>query len=188
MPSSINLIGFQKEIAVHRCQSAFKAVFVHFYHPMVGFSRSITGSEEVAKEIFSDVMLKIWKLGLSLESITNLKSYLYTAIKNESLNHLARAKRVKMVSLNDIPLNHLPIGNADHDLIVKELNHAMHLSIKALPTKCQLVFKLIREDRLSYKEVAEALDISVNTVEGHMTNALAKLKKAIQFFLKPSQN
>ena len=155
---------------------------------MVGFSRSITGSEEVAKEIFSDIMLKIWNLGPSLESIANLQSYLYTAIKNESLNHLARANRVKMVDLDKVSVIHLPIRNENDDLLFKELNHAMHLSIKALPTKCQLVFKLIREDRLSYKEVAETLDISVNTVEGHMTTALAKLKKALQIFLKPSQN
>lgn len=186
--TSSHIFRLQKEVALYRNQAAFKELFLFFYQPMVKFSRSITSSEESAKEIYADIMVKIWSSGASLDSISNLKSYLYRAVKNESLNLLAQERRVKKVDLDKVSIHLLPISNTEDELLFKELNNCLNSSIKALPPKCQMVFKLIREDRLSYKEVAEILEISVNTVEGHMSTALAKLKKSLEIFLKPSQN
>ena len=56
-----------------------------------------------------------------------------------------------------------------------ELHHSIILAVKKLPPKCQMVYKLIREEGFTYKEVAQLLDISSNTVDRHLNNALHKL-------------
>ena len=63
--------------------------------------------------------------------------------------------------------------------MIKQLNEI----IDQLPPRCKLIFKLIKEDELSYKEVAELLHISVKTVENQMTLAFKKLGTAMHFLL-----
>ena len=53
------------------------------------------------------------------------------------------------------------------------------MAIDSLPAKCKMAFKLVREDRLKYKEVAAILDISVKTLEAHLANAVRKLRETL---------
>ena len=55
--------------------------------------------------------------------------------------------------------------------------------IRGLPPKCQMVYKLVREDGLSYREVSVIMNISENTVDRHLNNALHKLIKAVKLYL-----
>lgn len=67
----------------------------------------------------------------------------------------------------------------EDDLISKEAVSEINEAINDLPEKIKIVFKLIREDNLKYKEVAEILGISVKTVESHMTTAVRKLRETL---------
>ena len=60
-------------------------------------------------------------------------------------------------------------------LITAELKLALEESINQLPPRAKMVFKLIKEDGLSYKDVASILDISVKTVDAHLVTALKKI-------------
>ena len=53
------------------------------------------------------------------------------------------------------------------------------MEIESLPAKCKMAFKLVREDRLKYKEEAAILDISVKTLEAHLANAVRKLRETL---------
>jgi RNA polymerase sigma-70 factor (ECF subfamily) len=66
-------------------------------------------------------------------------------------------------------------------MVTAEMLRRIQQAIQQLPPKCQLIFKLIKEDELHYKEVAELLGLSVKTVENQMTIALRKLDKSIGF-------
>jgi RNA polymerase sigma factor (sigma-70 family) len=73
-------------------------------------------------------------------------------------------------------------------LITAEMQKRIMAAIQQLPPKCQLIFKLIREDGLKYKEVAELLNLSLKTIENQMTIALKKISESIRFDLSKTLN
>ena len=68
--------------------------------------------------------------------------------------------------------------------IYSEVTQRVNKVVSSLPTKCQMVFRLIKEEGLSYKEVSKVLEISQNTIETHMRIALRKIRMDLQHFLK----
>ena len=88
--------------------------------------------------------------------------------------------------MEQIELNELSIDLFIHtettpedDLISKERINRLNKAIDSLPNKCKIAFKLVREDKLKYKEVAAILDISVKTVEAHLASAIKKLRESL---------
>lgn len=186
--SSIDIIQLQRNIAVNRDAKAYGILFSHFHTPLIRFASSIIKSKEGAEEVYSDVMLKLWDLGVALNNIDNLKVYLYISVKNASLNYLARYHKVNTVDIDSVDITLYATDMPSDNLLHAEFKRSMALAVKSLPAKAQLVFKLIREDGFSYKHTAEILNISVFTVEGHMTAALKKLKASLSMYLHPSHN
>lgn len=187
--ATIDIIQLQRNVAIDRDQKAYQALFLHYYKPLIRFAYTMVGSKEAAEEIYSTVFMKLWDLGNALNNIDQLTVYLYISIKNASLNYLSKHYRVKTVDIDSIDLDLAAEQDSPETwLLESELRRTIALAIKALPAKCQLVYKLIREDGFTYKQVAEILDISVNTVEGHMTAALKKLAVSLRPYLHPDKN
>ncbi|MFI5140695.1 MAG: sigma-70 family RNA polymerase sigma factor, partial [Sphingobacteriales bacterium] len=105
--------------------------------------------------------------------------YCYTSVKNKSLTYILRPQ-VKNINIIDIDIEIIDSSATGEDqLICEDLAKIVNSSLSKLPEQCKLVFKLLREDGLKYREVAELLDISVKTVEYHMGNALKRLTQDI---------
>lgn len=185
IPSKEHLIHLQYKIAVNRNEKAYKELFLHFHQPLIAFSFLITKSKEASEEIFSDVFMKIWSMGAELNNIEHLKVYLYKCMKNASLNYLAKSSRRAIIDIDSLPFDNLKNETTPENLLThQELKESLSKAISSLPLKCGMVFKLIKEENLSYKQVAEILSISVNTIEGHMTTALKKISYSLQRYNK----
>ncbi|GAA0535654.1 RNA polymerase sigma-70 factor [Chitinophaga japonensis] len=184
----IDIIQLQRNVATARDIESYGKLFRHFHRPLTRFAAAIVKSNESAEEIYSDIMLKIWELGPALNNIENLQVYLFISVKHASLNYIAKYYKVNTIDIESIDLN-LPYEmDPEQTFLQAELQRKIALAVKALPNKCQLVYKLIKEDGCSYREVAEILHISINTVEGHMTTALKKISQALRFYLHPHNN
>jgi len=184
----IYIVQLQHGVAIARDQEAYKTLFKYFHKPLIRFGASIVKSKEAAEEIYSDLMLKVWDLGPALIDIDNLKIYLFISVKNASLNYLAKYYKLKTVDLETIHLELPHIETPEEDLLSSEFQKYLAQAIKSLPAKSQLVFKLIKEEGFSYKQVADILEISVNTVEGHMSTALKKLSASLTTYLRSGNN
>lgn len=146
------------------------------------FAVSLVRSQELAEEIVEDVFVKLWYNRQQILSIDNLTVYLYVAVKNQSLNALARkAKDLITASYDqlDITLTHTA-SNPHDQLVSSEMMLRMQEVVDALPPRCKMIFKLIREDGLSYKEVASVLNISVNTIDAQMAIAVKRIAAALE--------
>ena len=185
MIKNVNIKDLQIQVAIQRDETSYKNLFMLFYKPLFQFANCLTKEPEVAEEIVSDVMMKIWEMGESLAYIKILKIYLYKAIKNRSLNYLSRNNKYRMISLDiddfAIDMNSYFLDPEDL-LLKKELQEGMTSAIGSLPPKCQMVYKLIRVDGLSYNEVAEIMGISVKTVDRHLNNALHRLVYSMKIY------
>ena len=180
----INIKRLQYEIACERNERSYKRVFVHFYKSLTGFAFNFVKSHEVAEELVSDIMMKLWGMQEKLNDIDNLRIYLFTAVKNSSINHLTKNNRFTKWDIDnvDVELN-LGIYNPEDLLIKDEFRKKVAAAIRSLPSKCQLVYKLVREEGLSYREVATILEIAENTVDRHLNIALHKLTDSMKTYL-----
>lgn len=171
-----------ERIAVYGDARAYKQFFYHFYPRLLSFSESLLRNRESAEEVVSDVFTKIWNNRTSLPTIENIELYLYVITKNHSLNRLLADKRKAHLELNE---KHYSLRSMNYDpeqlLITAEMFRKVQTAIQQLPPRCRLIFKLIKEDGWSYRQVAELLNISVKTVENQMTIAIKKLAHSIQF-------
>ena len=173
-----------ERIAYNNDPNAYKELFLLYHKRLLNFSITITHSKESAEEVVSDVFLKLWINRSTLATIENFHLYIYIVTKNLSINRTLKEKKEQSFSLDETVVNSKNIYfDPEQLMITSEMQKRIWLAIETLPPKCQLIFKLIREDGLKYKEVAELLNLSVKTIENQMTIALKRISESIRFDL-----
>lgn len=176
---------FSKEniikIAKHNDQIVFRELFDVYHAQLFVLAKYYTKSNELAEEVVSDVFYKVWKNRQKLPKVSNLEGYLYTMAKHQSVDHIRSLSNVQFMSIDKAELNiHLKSDDPEKQLLSDELFSLFEKSISSLPDKCGLVFRLVKQDGLKYREVAEMLDISVKTVEKHVGVALKIIRKDLE--------
>lgn len=180
--NSFNLYELQRRIAEYEDVVAYKKLFFHFFLPLKSFSFTIIKSNETAEEITSDVLIEIWGRRKQLLEIEDLKMYLYICVRNASLRKLQQTQKTNTLSLDDIQVEFASSDStAEANLITNELSQKIELAIGELPQQCKIIFKLAKEDKLKYKEIAQLLNISVKTIDSQLSIALKKIASALNF-------
>ena len=154
----------------------FEELYKQFQPSLLNFAIYLTGSRPDALEIVNDVFLNVWDKRENLDLDDSLKGYLFSSVKNRTIN-FHKKKRLKVVQ--DLPNDRVSDFSADRGLLEKEQSQIMLDILESLPPKCRQVFVMSRIDCLSYKEIAELMDISVKTVEGQMSKALKVFRKKL---------
>ena len=160
-------------------QLALKSVFQMHYAPLCRFAMQWTADKDESEEIVQKLFVDIWEKRNELSIELTLKSYLFAAVRNRCLNYI---KHKKVVALHQRNARHespqlLEISNLD------EVSKSLEEAIQSLPEQCQRVFRLVKMDGKKYAEVAEELDISIKTIENHMTKALRVLRIQMRDYL-----
>lgn len=158
-------------------EKEFDIYFRKLYLPLGMFALRIVGDEYVAEDIVSNTFAKIWQKINSGFEIDNFTTYIYQAVRNESLSYLRKKK--EMVGLENIP-------EVDEEAIdTSERDAKIWKAIDELPEKCRRVFLLSKRDGLSNEEIAEEMGISLKTVKNQMTKAFSRLREALSSGHKP---
>lgn len=166
----------QQRVAEYEDQEAYKKLFFHYFLPLKSFSFSIIKSKETAEEIVSDIFLDIWVKRKQLCAIEDLKMYLYTSVRNNSVRKLSQHKKSKFFSLDELQVEFAsPDENAEARLLNHELSYKIDAAIEQLPQRCKIIFKLAKEDKLKYKEIAGLLNVSIKTIDNQVASAVKKL-------------
>ena len=137
------------------------------------------GDLDEAKGLVHEAFIALWEKFESLPPDANFSSYLYTTVRNKSLNY--KRDKKKQVMIEHVP-EHVLSEENDH-LVAKELELEIEMAIQSLPEKCRMVFELNRMEGLKYLQIAEKMAISVKTVEAHMSKALSVLRERLGEFL-----
>lgn len=169
---------------------AFETIFKKYYKNLCVFAEHYVGEPEMAKEIVGDFFLKLWENRKKIHISNSGKSYLFTSIHNSCLKYLEHLKvlkkyreyaeyRLKNIGFLNSLSGEYPLANLISQEIVEEIESA----IESLPDKCKEIFKLSRFNNLSYDEIANKLNVSINTVRTQMTRALEKLRISLSDYL-----
>jgi RNA polymerase sigma-70 factor (ECF subfamily) len=176
------------QIAEFDDELAFGELFKLYYPRLLLFTEAILKSRELAEEAVEDVFLRLWENRKVLTAVNNLNYYLLVAAKHKALDYLEKMKKQAMISLDDMEVEFGGIAvNPENTLISAECVRIIQTMINDLPPRCKLMFRLVKEDGLKYREVADLLNVSVKTVETQLSLALRKIGTALQTRL-PSEN
>ena len=171
-------------------KNSFESIFKLYNKRLLFFAREFVVSLEVAKELVQDTFVKLWEIRETLAPDTDVAALLYTIIRNKCLNHLKHLK-IKQKYLNKTQkdhklfLNKNALENQIFDaLLYDELYEIVSRAIESLTPRCHEIFKLSREEGLSYREIADKLGISINTVENQMVSSLRKIRECVSRYNK----
>ncbi len=158
----------------------YKSLFDKLYTSLCLFANSYLKNLEVSKDIVQEVFIKIWEDKIEFQNENTIKSYLYTAVKNKSLDYL-KSKYVKTTE-------HFSISEMEkletepfflREVVILETSSIIENAINTLPNKCAQIIKLSIKD-FTNAEIAEELGISVNTVKTQKKIGYKRLKPLLK--------
>lgn len=171
-------------------RAAFQRLFRRYYDELCDYVESQVGSPEVSEDLVQNVLLTLWRRREQVTLRTTLGAYLYGAARNESIKYRKhRTVRDRWREENDLKSGRetSSVPSPVEDIENQQLRRAMQRSVEALPERRREVFVLSRLHGLTYKEIASVMDISPNTVDNQMVEALKFLRKRLrQFSSAPS--
>lgn len=173
------------QISLNGDQAAYRELFIMLHKQLKQFAYSILKSGEEAEELVSDVFIWIWQKRDQLTDIKSPLLYFYTTIKNKALNRLSTQKKHINISPEEwlVQINNLYF-DPEQLMVTEEMMRMLKKAVNELPPRCRLIFKLVKEDGLKYREVAELLQLSIKTIEAQMAIALRRIGKCMHFELK----
>lgn len=166
-------------------ECAYSFLVDSFNHKLCVYAMGLTSDKDLAEDIVQNVFVKTWEKRRNLKPDLSIKSYLYKSVYNEFIDQ--NRKRRSVTALEKKYIEELDsIVEVDEDRLEK-LFLIVQREIENLPPKCRKIFLLSRKDCLSNMEISERLNVSLKTVEAHITKAfkLIRNKAMTKENLKP---
>ena len=173
-----NIPGNERSLVIRLIagdEDAFCELYAAYKNRLIYFAMRFLKSREYAEDIFQDAFTTIWESRRFINPNTSFSSYLYTIMRNRILNHLrelASEDRLKEQILSQA----IDYSNETNNEIIA--NDLQRLISHALEQR--EIFEMSREKQMSHKEIAEALEISVNTVQEHISSSLRSLRTYLE--------
>jgi RNA polymerase sigma-70 factor, ECF subfamily len=172
-------------------EQQIKTLFDDHFHSLVLHAFRFINDYNQSEEIVQDVFVKIWQNYEHIEHNTELKPYLYTAVRNSSLNYLRHLKIRRKYIIEVSDSKESIEYTTEDEMTESEINNRIHEAVNKLPDHWKEAIILSKYDKLKYNEIAEKMNISQKTVEKYVSKALQFLRSelknlfvAILFFLK----
>lgn len=158
--------------------------FVELYsNDLLYYAQYMVHNKEEAEEIVSDVFVAVWQNRNKISEIENGKAWLLAITHNRAVSYLRRKSHsVSSITWDEMGESAIPanLQTPDERLISQEEMKRINRVIGSLPPQCRQVFVLAKIEKLLYKDIAELLGISVNTVKNHIYNALERIGKVLE--------
>lgn len=183
--SHTRIKDLQRRIAVYEDETAYKELFFLLFDSLTRFSTGIIQSKETAEEIVSDLFIKLWNDRARLDLIEDMRLYLFVSVKNNSLRKLRQVNKKGTISLDELNVEmDSAYPNPEDQYLSGESIRDIESAINQLPNRARLIFKLAKEDKLKYKDIAGLLQISVKTIDHQLAISLKKIAQSLNLSLK----
>ena len=174
-----DLTGKDRNLSLHQDgQEHFERLFRAYYDPLCHYSYAILGDFSEAEDVVQDLFTYLWKNKEEVKFEREAKAYLYSSVRYRALNVLKH----KVVMRRNNPLLLQFIQNIqqegyseEEELKIEKINEVLN----TLPPQCKTVFTMSCLDGKKYKEIAQELGISVNTVKFHITKAYREIREKV---------
>lgn len=167
-----------------QCQAndlhAYNELFRRYFPKLLRLASRYIKDDMLAEELCMDQLYVLWNKRAGISIDVDFSNYVFRAMRNRVINQLR--KNIILVSDPELAADAPPLTSepADYQLLSDEADLAYQQALNELSPQRRKVFLLSREENLSYREIAQELSLSVNTVENYMTAALVSLRKVIK--------
>ena len=158
---------------------AFEEIFNRYWSKLYAAAYKRVKHREAAEEIVQDLFTLLWSKRKSVQIHTSLAAYLYTSVRYMVFNHIQKEAVRENYKDSFQAANIFYDNSTEETVLLNDLNSNIEKEINHLPPKCRSVFELSRKKNKTNREIAEVLDISEKTVEGHLTKAIKLLKLSL---------
>lgn len=181
----VDIRDLQTRFSFYEDMKAYQQLYDLLFDGLYRFALHFVKSPEAAEEIVSDVFVKLWQISSKLSEIENLKVYLFAITRNFSLNYITKNFKHPVVSIEDVDVESvMAINNIEESYISADTVNQIRQTIQQLPPQCRIIFQLVKEEGMKYREVAEVLNISVLTVRNQVVIATRKIAAALPEYLR----
>jgi RNA polymerase sigma-70 factor (ECF subfamily) len=173
-------------------QSAFKAIVERYQRRVINVGYRFLGNREDAEDVAQETFLKVYLSAKSYKPRAKLFTYLYTIVTRLALNRLRKKKRLRWFSLDQLERNGEvgigqevpadPADQPDQSLERAEREAIVRRALDALPAAQKTAVILSRYEGLSYKQIAEVMELSVSAVESKLHRAKQTLRKKLNAY------
>jgi len=163
-------------------QGAFKILYNRYWDKLLQVACTKLKVQEESEEVVQEVFLSIWSNRHKTVLNYSFRTYISAALKYSIYAKIATRSKHENVEIGEEVENQLIDHSTEQHLAFSEIIIQIETLVAQLPEKCQMVFRLSREQGLSTKEISSALDISEKTVEGHITKAVKHIKGNLNGF------
>ncbi len=161
-------------------REAWEQLVELYYNPLFAFILSMVKNEATAEELVQDIFVNIWTKREKIDITISLKAYLFRASRNHTLNYLKRRNFEQNYQRNLASTSVSYNYETEKTVHFNELQQKLEKAIESLPESCREIFKLSRFEELTYKEIAETLDIPARTVHYQIGLALKELRHKLR--------
>ncbi|WP_411029285.1 RNA polymerase sigma factor [Spongiimicrobium sp. 3-5] len=163
-----------------RNRYAFRKIYDLYYEELVIYASAFLFDMASAEDMVQDVFIHLWERASDIHINTSLKAYLYSMTRNKALNHL---KSLKITDKgNYLDLNAVLVSQNEVDSFAEEEQNVMYQKlikvVDTFPPKMKKVFQLRYFNNCRYNEIADEMDISINTVKIQLKRAKVKIEKS----------
>jgi len=162
---------------------AFNILFMSYHSLVKRFLVGFIKEEEDVLDIAQDIFIKIWTHRKSVAKVDSFKAYLFRMARNEIYNyyklHAIRENHLEQYAQQTVWVDDL----LEERLLADELGLLLDIAVDSMPPQRKLIFRMSRKEGLSNEEIAGQLQINKRTVENHITQALADLRKVLRVVL-----
>ena len=154
---------------------AFSSIYHQYWQELYGIAHRLLKEQNLAEDVLHDVFADLWERRKKLYIESSLRGYLMVCVRNRCLKTLRQYKKVE-----ELPSElHITDSSQESQLYRNELQERLYHLLERVPRKSKEVFVLSREEQLSYKEIASRTNLSIKSVEYHISKVLMKLRSAI---------
>ena len=161
-------------------EAAFCELYAMYKSRLIFFAMRFLKSRECAEDVFQEVFIHVWQSRRFIDPNASFSSYLYTIVRNRVLNQLRDLENHDKLK-SQILSQAVDCNNDVKDYILaNDLQDLLSVALQQLTARQREIFRMSREEQMSHREIAEALGISVYTVQEHITSSLRILRAYLQ--------
>jgi len=154
----------------------FESLFKQYYQRLCSYAFTFLNDIESSEDVVQELFIYIWENQKPFFKTENIKFYLFTAVRNNCLKRIQKNSKIIIKELDDYDATDEITIQLDEDVTDKEPKVLIAKAMSSLPPKCREVFMLSRMSGFTYQKIADALNISVKTVENQMGKAIRMMK------------
>lgn len=171
---------FLVERLVRGDEDAFCELYARYKHRLIYFAMRFLKSRDYAEDAFQDAFTVVWQSRRCIDPMQPFATYLYTIVRNRVLNQLRDAQQEEKFREAILSNAIDAVDTTKDQILFNDLNQLISKAKGHLSPRQRQVFELSRDQQLTHKEIAEQLDISVYTVQEHISGSLKIIRSYLE--------